>query len=399
MRQVLPLLLALSLLGCGLLDRASTLLTRRDAMEPEELTWSLQHMTELFPSRTVSRDGPIHDLPRAAATLEGLRFERDGETVGLDAFFEHNHSQGMVVLHRGKLVFERYAEGADPTTRFTSWSVAKSFTSTLVGLAVADGLIQSLDDRLERYIPDLDGSAYDGVTIRQALQMSSGVKFVELYTEGGSDVYDFMTSTLFTNQKRANDVAKSFASGAAPGTLFNYSTAETQILGWLVQSATGRSPAHYLQEKIWRRLGMEHDAAWLLDREGADGMEMAGCCLNMALRDWARFGQLMLQDGVWEGERILPAGWVAEATRPAAEHLAPGKLYPGSPWGYQYQWWALPGGVFAAQGVYGQFIYVDPEHELVVAKASAWPDAWVDPLDAEVRAAFAAMAEQLDERR
>jgi CubicO group peptidase (beta-lactamase class C family) len=140
---------------------------------------------------------------------------------------------------------------------------------------------------------------------------------------------------------------------------------------------------------------MEHDATWILDREGADGMEMAGCCLNAALRDWARLGQLMLEDGLWRGSRILPRGWVAEATVPDSPQLAFGRADPPSTSGYQYQWWARPDGSFAAEGVYGQFIYVSPAPDVVIAKASVWPEAWDFALEREAFAAFEAIAAAL----
>jgi hypothetical protein len=377
------------------LVRGPTIRARTEALEPDRRVWSFRHMSELFPTRTISRGGAAHELERAERDLGALSFELDGRRVDFEAFFERNGTQGMVVLHGGRLVFERYAPGADEATRFTSWSVAKSVTSTLVGLALAEGRIASVRDPLVRYIPELEGTAYDGVTVKQALQMSSGVEFSEVYEEDGSDVYEFMVSSMFTNRERANDAAIRYPRRAAPGTVFNYNTAETQVLGWLVRNATGRSLSDYLEEKIWRLLGMEHDATWILDREGADGMEMAGCCLNAALRDWARLGQLMLEDGLWRGSRILPRGWVAEATVPDSPQLAFGRADPPSTSGYQYQWWARPDGAFAAEGVYGQFIYVSPARGVVIAKASVWPEAWDFALEREAFAAFEAVAAAL----
>jgi CubicO group peptidase (beta-lactamase class C family) len=386
------------LLSCSLLQRAPTLEARRVAFEPRNHAWTFQHMSELFPTRTISRGGNTGPFPRGRDLPVHFSAGPGDAAVDLDRFFERNYSRGMLVLHRGTLVFERYAEGADATTRFTSWSVAKSFTSTLVGLAIGDGDIHSVHDRLATYIPELAGTAYENVTIEQALQMSSGVKFSEVYEDGGSDVFDFLVASMFTNRKRANLLAASYPRRHPPGTVFNYNTAETQILGWLVRNATGRTPGRYLQEKLWEPLGMEHDASWVLDREGADGMEMTGCCLNMSLHDWARFGQLMAQDGIWDRQRILPAGWVAAATIPSAPHVAFGKVEPPSDVGYQYQWWAQRDGTFSAEGVYGQFIYVNAKSQVVIAKASTWPQAWDNDLARDAFATFHDISAFLDQQ-
>lgn len=365
--------------------------------EPDRAAHNFQSMSEIFPTRTVSRRGPIRHFERAERPLGGIAYEFDGENRTIDEFFERNRTAGMVVLHRGTLVFERYGLGADETTRFTSWSVAKSFTSTLVGLAIGDGVIASVDDPLVKYVPDLEGSGYDSVTIKQALQMSSGVGFSEMYGET-SDVTDFMGYTMYANLEPANQFMTRYAREAEPGSVFNYSTGEAQVLGWLVTEVTGKPLAHYLSEKIWSRLGMEHDATWILDREGREGMEMTGCCLNAALRDYARFGQLFLQDGSWEGERILPESWVAEATVPDSPQVDYGELFPNSTMGYQFQWWALsrPEGAYSAMGVHGQFIFVNPAHDIVIAMASAWPVAWNDNSLEEVMAAFKAIIHGLD---
>ena len=390
------LMLLTSQVGCALF-RFPSLLERQKAND-ENGTWMRQHMAELFPTRTISRKGAISSFEDRPVDLLPLRFAQGEESTSIEEFLTANETAGIVVLHQGKRVFEHYGLDADETTRFTSWSVAKSFTSTLVGLAVGEGLIESVDDPLGRYLPQAQGTAYENVTIAQALQMSSGVGFSEEYDPiSGSDVVDFMTDSLFLNSKRANEAAIDYPTLHEPGTVYNYNTAESQVLGLLVREVTGKSPSAYLQEKIWGPLGMEHDATWILDLEGPTGMEFGGCCLNMALRDWARFGQLVLQDGVWDGERILPEGWVAAATRPDAdaEHLNWGAPHPFAEHGYQYQWWSIGTGAFSAEGVHGQFIYVDPKREVVIAKASSWPEAWIDGHGEAAFAAFDAIARHL----
>ena len=218
--------------------------------------------------------------------------------------------------------------------------------------------------------------------------MRSGVAFTEVYTDGVSDIATFMRGSVIEQGVSADAIAASFPRGAEPGTVFNYNTAETQILGMLVREVTGKSHAGYLEEKLWRPLGMEHDATIVLDRPGPDGIEMAGCCLNASLRDWARFGQLHLQDGVWEGKRLLPDGWVARATSQDGDSES----------FYRYQWWLFGEGRYAAEGVHGQFIFVDPARDLVVAKASFWPVAWDEALAEEAVAAFDAIGQHLASR-
>jgi CubicO group peptidase (beta-lactamase class C family) len=354
---------------------------------------ALRSMSELFPTRTVSRGGRISEQPAAPVDLDGVALTVSDETLRFDDFLERNHTHGIVVLHRGRRVYERYFEGADERSRFTSWSVAKSFTATLVGMALGEGRIASLDDPLEQYVESLRGTAYEGVTIDQALRMSSGVAFTEVYTAGGSDVSRFMGQSAIGHSVPADELAASFPRGAAPGSVFNYNTAETQILGMLVRAVYGRGHAEVLEEALWRPLGMENDASLILDRPGAAGIAMAGCCLNAALRDWARFGQLHLQDGIWEGRRLLPEGWVADAT--TLSNTSPDDE-PSSKSGYRYQWWVFDEGRYAAEGVHGQFILVDPARRLVVAKASFWPVAWDDALAAEALAAFAAIGDYLE---
>jgi CubicO group peptidase (beta-lactamase class C family) len=342
-------------------------------------------LSEAFPTRTVSRGGPIAVLPESPLELGGVTYEHGGERNTFAEFLDRNHTQGIVVLHRGALVYERYFEGADDGSRFTSWSVAKSFTATLVGMALADGKIRSLDDTLESYIPALRGTAYEGVTIDQALRMRSGVAFSEEYTDGGSDIASFMRGSVIEQFASADLLAAGYPRSVEPGTVFNYNTAETQILGWLVREVTQRSHAAYLEEKLWRPLGMEHDATMVLDRPGPDGVALAGCCLNASLRDWARFGQLHLQNGVWQGRRLLAESWIVQATTSDGDPEA----------FYGYQWWLFDEGRYSAEGVHGQFIYVDPAHDLVIAKASVWPTAWDDAMASEVMTAFAAVGRHL----
>ena len=368
---------------------------RQPIFEPEHMAQGFRTMSELFPSRTISRGERVSMLEESPRDFSSLSFRAGGKDYRFADLLEPNKTQGLLILHRGRIAYEAYFGDAHAGSRFTSWSVAKSFNSTLVGLAIGDGLIDDVNDQLAKYIPELKGTAYDGVTIRQALQMSSGVEFTEIYDgDEEADVTRFMGYSMFANLEPANQIAASFPRGYEPGTRFNYNTAESQILGWLVATVNGMHPAHILQQRIWQPLGMSHDATWNLDQYGATGSEMGGCCINAALRDYARFGQLFLQDGVWEGERILPEDWVREATVPDSEHLRFGDS-PEASTGYQYQWWRLGDDAFAAEGVHWQFIYVNPGAEVVIAKASTWENAWPDDMAHPAIAGFHAVSDFL----
>jgi CubicO group peptidase (beta-lactamase class C family) len=370
---------------------------RVESMRPEHRAASLVGMSELYPTRRIARQGPVHQFGVRSGDVGAITYEIEGTTHRFDELFERNHTAGMVVLHHGRIVYERYQAGADAGTHFHSFSVAKSITATLVGLALGAGHIASLDDPIVKYLPELRGSGYEGATIKHALQMSSGVKFSENYAAPDSDISLFGKRVLILNEVSAPDMLKTYPRVAPPGTTFNYSTAETTLLTWLVTAATGRSASKFLEERLWTQIGAENDASWVLDR--AYGMEIGGIGFNATVRDYAKIGQLMLDDGVWQGKRLLPAGWVQKATTPDGAQVQYGKLPWGEPEGYGYQWWLIPGTdhAYCAEGVFGQMIYVNPALHPVVAKSSVWPTTWDQKLKAEAWTAFRALGAQLKE--
>jgi CubicO group peptidase (beta-lactamase class C family) len=331
-----------------------------------DIPLSFQQMDHYFPTRVVKAGENPQPLARSEKSmLPG--YEYAGRRRSIEDFITDTDVSGLLVLHRGEILHESYHQGAGPETLFTSWSVAKSMTATLLAFARADGLIASFEDSITQYLPELSASAYKKVTIRQALQMSSGVAFDETYEDPESDFWVFMND--YAAQGRANAYLESTSVAHQPGEKFNYNTSETQLLGWLIHRVTGQSVSDYLARKIWQPQGMEADATWLLDAE--DGMEITGIGVNAMLRDYARFGQMYVTG------RGLPEGWVQEATRPSNPQVENGELYEGMELGYQYQWWSFPDNSFEAQGIHGQFIYVNPARELVVVVASAWPEPWV----------------------
>jgi CubicO group peptidase (beta-lactamase class C family) len=271
------------------------------------------------------------------------------------------NAAGLLVLQDGKVRLERYARGHGPAERWTSFSVAKSMTSTLVGAAVKDGSIRSLDDPVTRYIPELRGSAYEDVTVRHLLTMTSGVRWDEDYRNPKSDVAMMLVTPPGPDEDVTISYLRRLPREAAPGTKWVYKTGESNLIAVLVRRATGKPLSSYLSEKIWRPFGMEYSAFWQVDERG---QEIGGCCLSATLRDYGRFGQFILEGGRAGGKEILPRGWVAEATRKHAEIGAPGR-------GYGYQWWTGPDPIFSAIGIFGQGIVIDPERNLVIVTSSA----------------------------
>jgi CubicO group peptidase (beta-lactamase class C family) len=371
---------------------------RRAMLAPGKRALAFRSMDTVFPFHVISRgSGPVFRLARVERKLD-VTYVWHGKKHTLADLLKRTDTQGLLVIKDGKIVCERYFDGANDNSKFTSWSVGKSFTSTLVGLALSDGKIKSLDDPVTDYLPELKGSGYDDVPIKDILQMSSGVKFTEEYTNGTSDVNIMWNKTMVDESETIADYSRSLGRAEKPGTKFVYRSIDTGVLGMLVKRVTGRTLAGMLSDRVWQKLGMEHDATWLTDRRGPDAMEAGYCCINATLRDYGRFGLLFLNQGKWNGKQIVPARWVEQATNPQSRQVRYGHLAPGYPPGYGYQWWLMPGGAdhpYSAEGVFFQFIYVDPAHKMVIVKTSAYSDFWNDELEGETFAAYRAIADAL----
>ena len=309
-------------------------------------------------SNTIAAGGAAYPLP------EGEPLDLGG--FDLEAFERQQRSAAIVVVLDGEIVLERYGLDFGPEGKWTSFSVAKSFTSTLVGAALQDGYIESLDEPVTRYVPELAGSGYDGVSIRQVLTMSSGTRWNEDYSDPQSDVAQFDGVEFPDGGDATVAYLRTLPREAEPRTRWHYNTGETNLIGVLVRRASGKSVAEYLSEKVWRPFGMERDASWLL---GRDGFEISGCCIQATTRDFARFGMFAMGGGVADGKRVVPQGWFAEATQPRFET---GGNRHGR--GYGYQWWTYEDGAYAASGLFGQGIFVDPARRLVIASNANWLD-------------------------
>ena len=339
-------------------------------------------MEAQFPVSTAARGERVQALP-AGAPLKVAQV--GGQPFDLAAYMASEKTAGILVLQDGKVRLERYGLGYGPNGRWTSFSVAKSVTSTLVGAAVKDGDIKSLDDKVTRYIPGLRGSAYDQVSVRQLLTMTSGVRWNEDYTDPNSDVALLFSTPPDPGLDSTVSYMRKLPREAAPGSKWVYKTGETNLIGVLVTSATGKSLSAYLSEKIWKPYGMEQDAIWMIDERG---QEAGGCCLSMTLRDYGRVGEFLRTGGIGSAGAVLPKDWIAEATRQQAA--------TGDRFGYGYQWWTEPGGVFNGLGIFGQRLHVDPARKLVVVVSSAWPEATNPARSARQDALIAAIAAQLD---
>jgi CubicO group peptidase (beta-lactamase class C family) len=384
MRKFVGLAVALAVVAGG--ARAQVAL---DASKPRAiasiLTWSPEQQAsgyrtieKIFKTNTVKRGASVHPLPVAARQIDPT-FTYDGKTWTIDEYMKAYRVSGLLVLKDGKIVLEKYGLGRKPTDRWTSFSVAKSVTSTLVGAAIQDGKIKSLNDAVTRYIPELKGSAYEGVTVRQMLMMSSGVKWNEDYTDPTSDVAKAGGSVTEPGVNPMVSYLRKLPRAHLPGSTFNYNTGETDLVGVLVSKATGEPLAQYASEKIWRPYGMEQDAIWMTD---PGGQERGGCCISMTLRDYARVGLFVAGGGVANGKPIVPPTWVAEATRREIDNGTP------PPGGYGYFWWIRPNDSYEAVGIFGQSVTTFRDQNLIIVQNAAWPHATGKELSAARNAMF-----------
>ncbi|WP_460369339.1 serine hydrolase domain-containing protein [Actinocorallia lasiicapitis] len=366
-------------------------------MRPPLNEWTFTHMSSLLPSETVPRAGRPGVLPRAPRALD-FTYEWDGATRTLSDLHVRTHTTGFAVVHRGRLVHEEYpGRFAAPHRRFQLFSLTKSVTSILLGIALEEGAIGSTDDKVVDYRPDLAGSAFDGPSIEDLLHMTSGAGGAEDYEDPDSPVNRLMRAVT-GQQGTVLDAVRSVRPHARPGTWFNYSTIDTQVLGWVLEAATGRTLAQYAAERLWQPIGAEFDAYYALSR-GRPRTAVGGGSFNATVRDLARLGLLMARGGRWDGKQIVPQEWVERSRGADLPHLAVGALGAGYSAGYGYsnQWWTRGGAhrAFTGLGIYGQFLWIDPVADTVIVKTSAWPVADDPALDGETATALTALVAHL----
>jgi CubicO group peptidase (beta-lactamase class C family) len=327
----------------------------------------------LFATRTIARS--THPTPLPRGHERDLCYAIDGEQRGVNELMDRNAIAGLLIIRDGDIVLERYGLGLQPADRWSTMSMVKSMSAVLVGAAIADGFLASVDDPVLDHLPQLAESAYAGVTVRHLLTMSSGVGWLEDYADRTSHVNQY--SRLLAAKKSGGvlDLLRTLSSAHRPGTVWSYNTGDTYLLGAVLTAATRTTLADYMARKIWQPCGMEFDGFYTLDSEG--GQEIAGSRAGMTLRDLGRLGLLVANDGMAAGRRILPAGWVdAMAARAfdlpgaaALEHrLALGLT------GYGFSWWLRDDGSMFAMGHSGQRLYVNREKRTVVVNLSAYPE-------------------------
>ena len=376
---VLAALVVAGAVGWSSLDRETrgfiaALPTNRDVLfwnEPQRdaAFRALDRLPVLAKSRVVPAGAAPMPLPAGPA----LKLALD-----VDAYMAGQRSAALLVVHDGKLRLERYGLGFDASGRWTTLSVAKSITSTLVGAALRDGHIKSMDDKVSVYLPDMKGSAYDDVSIRQLLTMTSGVQWNEDYADPNSDVARFNNHRPEEGVDANVSYLRRLPRAAPAGTRWNYSTGETNLVGVLLARAIKQPLATYLSQKVWIPAGMEQQATWLLSRTGN---EISGCCVQAATRDYARLGMFILDGARVDGKSVVADGWFGEATTKRADIGRPGR-------GYGYQWWTYDDGSFAARGIFGQGIFIDSKRKLVIAQNADWGGGARDPVAEPAREAF-----------
>jgi CubicO group peptidase (beta-lactamase class C family) len=339
---------------------------------PEQQLRAYPNMEKIYPTRLIPASWTPYPLPARPVDESGMTYRLDGKVFDIDLFIERNHVVGLLVIKSGDAVVERYAHGITAATTWYSFSIAKSVVSLLIGAAMKDGYVDWLDRSVSDYLPLLTDSGYDGVSIRNAMQMASGVEWNEDYTDPASDVAstggDALARLRYLRLKPRV---------AEPGAVFNYSTGETNLLGAVLRSAIGNNLSTYLHAKIWDPFGMEHDAQWLLLAPG--GAEHGGCCLSATLRDYGRIGLFALRRGrLADGTDVLPHDWMTESTEPSADNE-----------GYGYLWWLGRERIYSARGIFGQAISINPAEELIIVTLGVWPRATDRELSRH-RAAFVA---------
>ncbi|MDI4237669.1 serine hydrolase [Bradyrhizobium sp. Arg237L] len=337
---------------------------------PRDHLQTFQNFGTTFDTRIIRAGAPVRSLIHARTTLPEFPIISGGVTYDIYDYVARNRIAGLLVMQNDEVLLEHYDLGIGAGTKWLSMSVAKSVSTTLVGAAIQDGYIAGVEDPVTKYLSELAGSAYEGVTIRMLMQMTSGLRWDDTQTNPASERRHMLELQIAQQPGAIMRYMAERPRVAAPGTVWTYSTGDTHVVGALVRAATGRWLSDYLSEKIWSKLGMEADGAWWL--ESRDGLEIAGSGLFATMRDYARFGRFILDDGVIDGVRVLPEGWVREAG--ASRQIG------GQRVDYGYMWWPTPAidgsladGAFSARGIFGQFIYINPKHRIICVVLSARP--------------------------
>jgi CubicO group peptidase (beta-lactamase class C family) len=358
----------------GKMNPAGLLVDKYSYMAQPYNFYYFHHMDELgLRTDRIKKGERVYPLREPARSLS-FEYKINGSTYSLDDYFRRNYVTGFLALHDDQIVVEKYFHEADQNSRFVSQSLSKSIISILIGAAVEEGAIENVADPVTKYLPYLSGSGYRNVTVKNLLQMSSGVNYSEDYRDPKSGAA-LIGAALLTGNPSFKDYAQSIQpTTTLPGTKFEYQSVNSQVLGLLLENVTGKHLNQYAQEKLWTRIGAQSEAFFYESRKQPDTCAFA--CFNATVRDYARVGLMMLQGGSLGGTRVVSSSWVQNSTTPDAPFLEPKPEGPEGGYGYAYQWWIPAGneGVFMAQGIYGQCIYVNPKRHVVIVQTGAWTD-------------------------
>lgn len=367
--------------------------------------WAFQHIGDFLRTERVSRGhGPVRSFGSAKQDIAGIGFsDFDGRQRTIGEMLDYTFTDGFLVVHDGKIVAEHYLNGMTPATLHLSQSVVKSFTSTLIGILVGQGLID-IEKPVTHYLPELAKSGYAGATVRQVLDMRSGVKFDEDYLAPNSEVAQLDRASGWKPRRDAADVLstkgqiRTLELERPHGGPFLYRSIETEVLGWIASRVSGQSLAMLMSNELWQKMGAELDANLTIDDEGT---ALADGGLSAAMRDYARLGQLYLDKGAWHGKQIVPESWVAACSTGDIEAFKPNYVerfrhFPNA--AYSRQWWVIDStaGLITARGIYGQLIHVEPARRLVVVKLSSWPDPLSEDLSTTTYCAIEAIGRALN---
>lgn len=334
--------------------------------EPDKLVENFRSLDQRFPAHLVAAGGDVSAFTYSLQQLPKT-YHYGGETRSIAQFIEDTNTTGLIVTNGNVILYEGYFLGNTETSRAIVWSASKSVVSALLGIAIEEGYIKDVSDPVTDYVPILASSGYDGVAIKDVLQMSSGIRFNEDYFDASSD-FNKMAPRSVGLGGPIEDVLLTLEREQEPGTVRKYASSDSQVLGMVIREATGMDLATYTETRLWHPAGMEFDAYWLTD---SSGVESAFGGLNATLRDLARFGNVYLHDGFWNGQQIVPQEWIVASTTADADHLLPEE----NSLGYGYQWWLPEGdGDYLAMGIYGQAIYVNPKYHIVIARTAAYQE-------------------------
>ncbi|WP_107037244.1 serine hydrolase domain-containing protein [Brumimicrobium mesophilum] len=366
---IIILLTVILVIGISCSTKIEKLKDYKEVMKLENIEYTFINMNEYFPSKKVEKAKEGFVFPKIKNIQLPDSFSSSSINFNTHKFIDSSYSQGLVLIQNDTIQYENYWRSQAEEVKHISWSMSKSYVSALFGIAIEEGHIKSVEQTVDEYLPAMKGSGYDGVKIKDVLQMSTGVGFDETYSDPNADINRYWDG--FGNGKSQDEFAATLKNEITPGTYNHYVSINTHVLGMIIVKATGKSLTEYLEEKIWKPIGAEFDAYWIADGEG---MEMALGGLNATLRDYAKLGRLYLNNGNWNGKQIIPQSWVEASTHSMEEHLQANSEKSSSPaFGYGYQWWIPDGdqGEIIAIGVFNQYIYINPTTNTVIVKNSA----------------------------